>query len=318
MPYANTAAVLRPDVNTKVEEANLSDELFIGSKILPVFSSDSKTGQYPVFKKGISELMKNDATTRARGGSYGRVIRAYDTDTYACEDRGLEEAVDDTDQKDLSRFFNLEADTARRVKKQVMIGHEIRAAALVFDNSVFTSTNSATAYTEANIASMSIVADMLDIIDRLTGQGRNPNAVAMSTQVWNRIRRATLLQNFLRGHGASSDTVLNLGPQQFANAFGLSKCLIGRAAYDTAAKGKGFSSSFIWNNTYIWVGEILEGEFENGGAGRTIVWNKEGGLWVTETYRSEIVRSDIVRVRQNTDEKIIDASAAQLIATQYS
>jgi hypothetical protein len=39
---------------------------------------------------------------------------------------------------------------------------------------------------------------------------------------------------------------------------------------------------------------------------------------VTETYRNETRRSNIVRVRQNTTEKIVDATQGTLITTQYS
>ena len=318
MAYSNTAAVLRADINGKVEEAapNLSD--FIGDKVMPEFSSPTKTGQYPVFKAGLSELLNDDVTTRARGGSYGKVIRAYTTDNFTCLDRGLEEAIDDTDEKDLSRFFNLEVSTAMRVMNQVRIGHERRVAAKIFDPAVFTATAASVAYTEANIATIAFPLDTLNLIDRVRGKGINGALYGvMSAPMWNRTRRSTLLQNYIRGT-KSTDSTLNLSTKVVAEAFGLEDILVGRVPYNTAAKGKNFVSAFCWSNTYFWIGAVAGGELLDSGAGRSIVWNQEGGLFVTETYRNEDIRSNMVRVRQNTIEKVVNGQAGELITTSYS
>jgi hypothetical protein len=45
------------------------------------------------------------------------------------------------------------------------------------------------------------------------------------------------------------------------------------------------------------------------------VWTEDSELFTTETYRDEKRRSDMVRVRHNTAEKVIDETAGELIAT---
>ena len=40
-----------------------------------------------------------------------------------------------------------------------------------------------------------------------------------------------------------------------------------------------------------------------------------GELFTVESYRDEDIRSDLVRVRQDTDEKIVSEAAGVLIAT---
>lgn len=317
--YSNAAAVLRPDVNTFVEESAIDPQLFIGGMVLPEFSSPSgKTGQYPIFRAGLSELLNNDAALRARGDSYPRVVRAYDADNFTCEDRGLEEGIDDTDNKDLSRFFNVEVETARRVLQQVRIGHEIRVAAKINDTATFSSAAAAVAYTQANIATIDLPQDVENAKDQLALNGQYANSIVMSAQVYNRVSRSTLLQNYIRGN-RPTDSTKRLSPQEIADAFLLQNCFIGRVAYNTAKKGKAASTSFVWGNTYIWVGVVGAGMFENGGAGRTIVWSEDASsMFVTETYRDEEVRSDIIRVRQNTSEKISNAKAGYLITTSYS
>ena len=317
MPYSNTAAVLRADIMGKVEEASPEMTDFIADQVLPVWPSPTKSGVYPIFRAGISDLLTDDATTRARGGSYQRVIRSYDNDNFTTLDRGLEEALDDTDVKDLERFFDLEAATAVRVTNQVKIGLEQRVSDAINTTANFTATAAQVAYTQANIATIDLPQDVLNALDRLAQNGNMGNTIVMSASVWNRIRRSTLLQNYVRGSGKASDAPLNLSQDQVAQAFGLKQLLVSRAPKNTAKKPK-FTASFVWPNTYVWVGRTETGDLLNGGAGRTIVWREEGGLFVVETYRNEETRSDIVRVRQHTVEKILNTKAGELITTSYS
>jgi flagella basal body P-ring formation protein FlgA len=55
------------------------------------------------------------------------------------------------------------------------------------------------------------------------------------------------------------------------------------------------------------------------GVGRTIVWTADApGMFVTETYRSEPRRGDMVRVRMHSAEKIVDATAGELLTTGWA
>ena len=62
------------------------------------------------------------------------------------------------------------------------------------------------------------------------------------------------------------------------------------------------------------------GEFDAGGVGRTLVWEADipGGLFATETYRDEKRRSDIVPVRTNSVEKVVNENCGHLITTNYA
>jgi len=69
-----------------------------------------------------------------------------------------------------------------------------------------------------------------------------------------------------------------------------------------------------------WVGCTKGGDYSEGGAGRTLVWEADipSGLYATETYRDEKRRSDRVRVRTNSIEKVLNGNAGQLIATAWA
>ena len=102
-----------------------------------------------------------------------------------------------------------------------------------------------------------------------------------------------------------------------ADVFGVDRVLIGRAAYDGAGEGIAFSSSLIWSNSYIWVGNVGSSLLD-GGAAYTLNWSQYGTVLNVETYRDEPIKSDIVRAAHSTAEKVVNAAAGELIGTLYS
>jgi hypothetical protein len=319
--YPSSGATIRADINQVVIEAAQADTFFIGEKAMPPFSVDAKSGTYPKLQIAEAELLSRGSVERSRSSSYGEVARKWTADTYDCVDRGLEEPVDDTDQKDLSRYFNYEASSAKWVLRNMKLDHEARVAAAIVNATTFgAGTASAVAYTEANIATISFIADVLAAIERCRDNGCNPNTIILSSTVYNRVRRGTLVVNFVASQVGKGASVTTTAIAQALADEGITKCLVGKARYNSAKKGQAKSMTACWGNTYIWVGNANDGArtLQDGGAGFTFVWNAEGGLWVTETYRNETRRSNIVRVRQNTTEKIVDATQGTLITTQYS
>lgn len=319
--YPTSGATLRGDLNLVVEEAFASDSWFIGAKVLPPTQVATRSGQFAKLQIADAELMSAGATVRDPGGKYGEVVRGWTSDTYDCIDRGLEEAVDDIVAADLGRYFNVESAKARLCLRNLMLDHESRVAAQIFNTTNFgAATASSVAYTAANSATISFVADVLAAIERVNDKGGQANTIVMSSTVLNRIKVGTLVQNFARG-GLPNDATLNITAAALASCFqdnGIKQVLIGRARVNSAKKGQSYVASNVWANTYIWVGDVREGDPGMGGAGRTLCWAEEGGLFNTETYRDESRRSNMVRVRQNTAEKIIDGTAGTLIGTQYA
>ena len=181
MAYSDSGSVLRGDINALVEEASEATKNLIGLQALPVFGVDEQSGQYPVFKKAKGQLLNNDATDRVPAGSYGRVERSYENDTYDCVDRGLEELVDDTYVKNVSRYFAAETTAAKHVMQQVMLGHEVRAEAAIMSTSNFgAGTSPSVAYTAANLATINFPLDVLAAIERMYNNAETANTIIMS------------------------------------------------------------------------------------------------------------------------------------------
>lgn len=321
--YPTSGAVIRSDINLVVEQAYRADELLIGAQVMPPLAVAEKSSTFLKIEIAKGALMDAVATERSRGGSYGRISRQWTSDNYDCVDRGLEEAVDDTDQKDLRRFFNAEATAAKLTMRNVKLAHEQRVAAAIFNPTNFGSaTNSTVAYEAANLATIDAPADILAAIERVSDYGQMPDTIVIPGQVFNRLKLSAKLQAWVRG-SLNSERDAPITAQAIADSFrdhGIKRVLLGRGKYNTGKKGAAASISQIWANTYMWVGATNQGALttQDGGAGFTMYWNAEGGLFVTETYRNESARSNMVRVRQNTTEKVVDGTAGTLIATQYA
>jgi len=321
MAYTNAQATPRSDIYALAMQANADfNQLCIADKIFPVKGEDVKRGIYMRAKLANAELLNGDAKPRAAGDGYNRINRKYDTDTYDAEEYGLEGVIDDSYEAETERFMNLEATEAALLERSLRISYEVRVAAKLMSSSTFTATSAAVNYTEANLATINVPADVAAAKLRMLKNGLIPNAIVMSANVYERISRSTLLQNQVFGVvPKSAGQYLIPSDADIANALTVSNIYVGRAPKNSAAKNLSYSGAFIWGDTYIAVCQINGGEYTAGGVGRTIQWTKDTtGLFTPETYRSDERRSNILRVRQHVAEKVIDETACELITTSYS
>jgi hypothetical protein len=315
--YQNTAAIIRHDLNAFVEEASAVDKLFLGEKLLPIYSVPTRAGIFPKIKTGTGDLLKKEATLRAPTGTYNETIRKFETDTYECVDRGLEERIDDVTVRDYSRFFDVEVLTSKLIMRQVKMDYESRVLAAMIDTTNMTKgTAGSPTGAIGNLSTYDFPKAVLEGLSKMRARGEEPNTMVMSQQQFDFIRRTTLLNTFLFGNIATQGVGTKIvNSQDLAKTFGISNVYISNAHYDAGGRMASGTLTALWpDQQYILIANIQGGEVSAGGLGRTIVWSKDGsGLFTTETYRSEPRRGDMVRVRHHTDEKLVNLNAAQLI-----
>jgi len=321
MAYVNGGTTIRADISQALIEAPQADIGLIGSQLLPLQNVDAKAGTYLKVQLAGGELLTNNALARESGSSYSRGIRSFSSANYATNEVGLEELIPDDAAKDLNRFFAYESETAKFLLRQLKLSHEKRVSDLLWNSTTpFTIADQtrAVAYTQALVATVDVARDVAAAKLALAQYGYEANCVAMSANVFELIRRSTLLQNQFFGVISNTGARL-LSEAEIAAALGVQNLLVGRAAYNTAGKNKTYSGSFVVPDTKIIVGQIAGGEFTAGGIGRTLVWSGDSaGGFVSESYRDEARRSQVLRVRMNTDEVVIDPNAAVRITTNFA
>lgn len=323
----STEAVSRPELSAFLEQAQAREKYYIAQKIFPVKTVKARAGRYPRVDLAGGGLMRREQTKRGSTGAYNETTRKHEWDTYDCVDRGLEERIDDTKAAEMDSFFSLEKMATGNVRGKCLLDFEINASAQLLNPANFPATAAAVAYTEANIETMDVPQDLNAAVEEVTGRGEEVNTIVISSKLWLRIRRSTKLQTYLYGKIGGDVNKRLITPKDLASAFAIDmdgmsiEVLIARAKYDTSNK-KATASTLvpIWGTDYIWTGCVKGGEFEEGGAGRTLVWSADvpNGMFATETYRDEKRRSDMARVRTNSIEKIINGNAGQLVTTNYA
>jgi hypothetical protein len=314
-----SSTTIRGDIAQAVYEGRSNKaNLFIGAQVMPIYVADVRSGEYLKINLGQSEALNDDATKIAPGSAYPRVSRKFVSDTFTTTEFGLEEILPDQTQRDLARFLDVEVAIADMLLSQIQIGHETRVAAAAFAANGLTAISGAgatAAYTEANITSFDLPADVAAAKLELAKVGVLPNTLVLSATLFERVRRSTKVQNQMFGVVATNSTRL-LSEQEVAQAVGVDQVLVGRAPKNSAAKGKSYSGSFIWGDTYIALAHVVGGEFAAGGFGRSILWGADSPVpFVAETYRDEARRSNVLRVRQHVSEKVIDGSSVIRITT---
>jgi len=320
MSYIAGGATIRADINQALIEAPNADVGLIGSTLLPLQNVQAKSGTYLKVELAGAELLNNDAAKRAPGSEYQRSIRSFSSANYTTEEFGLSELLDDSVVTDLNRFFAYESETAKFLLRQLKLSHEKRVADLLWAGSTPFATadqSRAVAYTQGNIDTIDVARDVAAAKLALNKLGYSPNCVAMSANVFELIRRSTLLQNQFFGVISNTGARL-LSEAEIAAALGVETLAVGRAAINSANKGKAYSGGFVVPDSKIIVGQVAGGEFTAGGIGRTLVWAADASGFVSESYRDENRRSNVLRVRMNTDEVVIDSNAAVRITTDFS
>lgn len=332
--HQNPNAEIRPELNLSVEEAFYSDRFFIADRVFPMWPSETKLGEYAKERIRSGGLMKksgdSDQTKRAPGTAYKRISGTHEKDTFDCEDRGLEEPVDVTTQLDLSRFLDAERSAAKRVSRQMRRDYEARVAAEVMSPSNFGTALSPSAdYTEDNEDHDTTPIDFLKDAQKLgrliEDRGELANAVVLSRNVADRIALSTKLATRIFGSNHSDKMLtMNIVQQFLTDYFNTPiTVFVAGATYDSSKKKSGDHADadlkYIWGDDYVWMGCVAEGAPEMGGAGRTICWTQDAaGLFVTESYYEERYRSNAIRVRQHTDEKVVNENCGALLTTNFA
>ena len=310
---------IRADIAQAVFEGlSNKNNLFIGTEVMPVFSSDVRSGAYLKLNLGDSEALNDDALKIAAGAGYPRTSRRFTSDSFDAIEYGLEEVLPDSNRRDLDRFFDTEVNIAAMLLRQIQVSHEARVASAAFAANGLTAISASAAYTEANITSFDVPGDVAAAKLELAKYGVLANTLIMSMPVFERIRRSAKVQNQFFGIVPSDQSRL-LSEGEVAAAVGVDRVLVGRAPKNTAKKGQVYSGGFIWSNTYMALANTVGGDFSGGGFGRTIVWAADSPVpFVSETYRDEARRANVLRVRQNSAEKVIDGSSIIRITTGFA
>lgn len=317
MPRPTSGTTIqRPDLGALAYEYMMSaaDRGFIGLQILPIFEVSEQSADYPVIP--IEALLKMPDTKRAPRGAYNRGDWEFETGTYACEEYGWEEPVDDVEARLYRRFFDAEEVAVMRATDIILRAHEKRVASMVFNTSSVTNTAAVT--TEWSTASSCTPKADVKTAKRAlkAATGVDVNTIVMSEKVLENVLISAELKTYLQYTNPHLLTGRAAQLNLLAQYFDVDRVLVGGSQYDSTDKGQSYTLADIWDDEYVLLARIAGGNnLRDPSLGRTFLWTADSpSILVTESYREEQTRSNIYRVRQYTDEAFIFAGAGYLLS----
>jgi len=300
-----TSATFNPILSEALNKIGANQ--FVGTRVLPVRDVATKNGQYPTF--GEDQFDLNASKERASGSLFARRDFAYGQQDFSCKQYALEGVLPDEDETQANQdgISDAKGAIAQKLQRDLMIGHELRAAAAMAAAG-FTSTP-ATAVM-SNAAAATPIVDIQGAVERLNGNGFYDGlALIIETSLFNEMINTDDVRGIFNGAGQYTNR------QVILDALGVNEIIITPTRYNSANKGATAARSKIWSDDTYFVGQVAGGDFANGGFGRTLSFGPDGGVFSAEDYRDEPIKSDVLRVLNSVDEVIINTNACEKIDT---
>lgn len=340
---APSTAITRFDLSLSYQEFNLiaSIKKFIGLRVLPALGVDQEGADFLRIKIA-SLLTKVEDTQRSPRGTYNRDTFEWDKDSYAVQENGVEEIVDDATVEKYGDIIRTEQIAVLRAINRMLQRLEYDIAAAVTDTAVWaggTLTAAAgTAWTTK--ATADPLADIDSAHDHInTNCGEDANTLVLTKKAFRSMVRTDRLENLLKYDASELLVALSSGQNQsmvseimsgLKDLLQVQQILVGRGFKNTADKNQTASLSRMWDDTKAMLCVVdddgLDGDLQSPTPqlGRTIFSTKNGeplpgesdaglGSLIFDEYREENVRGSVVRPRNKRQVKIFHKEAGFLI-----
>ena len=321
MPSPSSAlTTLRPDLASFLEYDLESDRNgYVASRVFPVVDVASQAGQFGVLP--IEELMQQRTTNRSPGGGYSRGNFKFQTATYACEEHGAEEPVDDRQAKMYREYFDAEQVATLRAFSAVLRNAEQRVADAVFNTTTWNGASLTTGITNEwdDVGNATPITDVDAAVKKVyDGSGLWANALIVNQKVFRNLRRCAQIIDAIESSGAGDPSKQSdITADMLARVFDLDFVIVAGASRNNGKEGQAASPVQIWSDEYAMVCRVAtSADMADPCIGRMFHWSEDGSSvgGTVEVYRDELVRANIVRVRHDVDEVVLYPQAGHLLS----
>lgn len=312
---SSSLATLRPDLSQSLEQFDLAADRagFIGPIVCPVINVAKASGNTGIIP--VEQLLQSPDTARSPGSGYQRGKFTFKPDTFVTTEHGWEELVDDNESAMYSSYFSAEMISAARALDFVLRSYESRVAAAYFNTANFTNTGVAGAVKWSTIATATPLTDIEAAVLLVYAQcGLWPNCLILTRKAFRYLRRCAQITDLVKYNGLMDVRAGKVTAQAIAEVCDLERVIIAGSTTNTAKEGQAAAFAQLWDPTMAMVAHIdfTGGEdFRRPTVGRTFHWAEDGSTigGTMESYRDETRRSDVIRCRNQTQEKLLYSGA---------
>lgn len=302
MPLISTVKFDQLLTNISIQFA-AAPEGYLADRVLPSVPVAKESAAYWVYDK--SRLDTPDSK-RAPRSEYNRIDWTVTTDTYLCEQYGLEGEIDDEERKNAASPLDLDVDTTEIVTDMVLNNREVRIADLVLSTAVVTQN-----VTLAGADQWSDPAsDPLDDVKtaRITiytnAPGYSPNVMLMGYLVLEGLKLHPDIKEIIKYTERAIVTKALL-----AAVFEVDEVLVGKVIRRTSKEGQSDTFGDVWGKDALLFFREMRPSLKRASFGYQM---RENDLR-TFRYREDKRDTDVIRVSEKQDEKIVSASLGYLI-----
>lgn len=312
---SSAVATLEPQLSTYMEGrfAELSQN-YIANQVFPVTPVAAKSGTFG--KVVLEEILKaNRNLQRQASANYWRDVTQFTTASYACEEYGIEELIDDREAAQYAAFLDAQMFAVDRAIQTILQNAEARVAALL--NSATYSGNAA--LSNAAGASWNSTGNPLTDIntarnDFFVNTGYIPNALLVSRYAFDAMKANAYVTAAIASSGAGDPIGMGqITAAQVAQAVGVDRVIVAAGAKGGATAGQ---AAYVWSNTQAMLLRVAtSGDMREPCIGRTFHWAGDGSRYggTVEVYRDEPRRSTVIRCRHDVDEVLLHTEMGFMI-----
>jgi hypothetical protein len=286
---------------------------FIADEIAPVVPVGKKSDYYFIHGKEKFDVV---ATKRAPQGNYARVQHAYSNTTYMCDEYGLEHAVFDDAVANADPAINPMQGAASLIMDLLLLRKEVDLCTEITSTTPPTENNAVAAADRWNQDDSDPLGQIEDDKKAIKNSaGFKPNRLLLGNAVFNALVRHPQMLGMISG-GSTIAAPAIITAEFLARAFGVDKIIVPDSIKNSAKQGQTATLTDVWGKIallFYYPGNSVG--LETPAYALQFQWTGDGGGMVTERYREEQKRAEILRTRFYNDQKVTGAAFAALRTT---
>lgn len=278
-------------------------EGYLADMVLPAVPVQLESAAYWVYDKSRMDAPDSKRAPRAE---YNRIDWNTSTDTYLCEQYGLEGEIDDEERKNAAAPLDLDVDTTEIVTDMVLNGREKRVADLVLSTGTVTQN---TTLAGANQWSDDASNPLGDVKTGRTtiytgGIGYTPNTMVIGYLVFEALKQHPDIKEIVKYTERAIIT-----RQILAAVFEVDEVLVGKVQRRSSKEGQTDAFADVWGKDALLFFKENRPSLKRASFGYQM---RCSDLQVFR-YREDKKDTDVIRVSEKQDEKIVSEKLAYLI-----
>jgi hypothetical protein len=312
-----TTATLNPILTVVANQFMRDPKGFVADIICPRFPAPLQAGTY--YRFDVSDIANvPNLRPRAPGSPYQRIQTKVDSDSYACENYGLEAPAPDEERKKYAMYFDLDKVKVSRIVDTIRVNRELRVVNNIV--SAAPSANIAVPWNDPSSNPKTDIDAACEVIRQQSGTPKSQVTMTISHPTFMVLQIHPKLVDLFKYTVAGT-----LNEEKLASYFGVRRVVV---AYNVQAindEGQAFSAADIWGNNAAFTVDVDSADLEIPCFARTFHWTAftseistldSGGPPITGsgggpgeqsifTYRDETVKADVHRGDHYVTEKLV-------------